>query len=313
MSSSELSPTVKGSGAPVSLRRFTYLSIAAAVATIALKTGAWWITGSVGLLSDALESLVNLVAAFMALWMLIISERPPDEDHAFGHSKAEYFSSGVEGALILIAAVSIGWSAVNRLMNPQPLENVGLGLAVSLVASAINFGVAQVLLRAGKKHHSILLEADARHLMTDVWTSIGVIVGVGLVMLTGWLPLDSLVAIAVAANIVWSGLHLVSRSALGLLDTAIPPADRDKITKVLDHYQGQGVEFHSMRTRQAGPRRFISMHVLVPGNWSVQRGHDVLEDIERDIRNSFDSPTTVFTHLEPLEDPVSMQDMGIDR
>jgi cation diffusion facilitator family transporter len=299
--------------APVSLRRFTYLSIAAAIVTIALKTGAYLLTGSVGLLSDAMESLVNLAASLMALWMVIISERPPDEDHAFGHSKAEYFSSGVEGALILIAAVSIGWSAINRLLNPQPLENVGLGLAISLVASAINFAVAQVLLRASKKHHSILLEADGKHLMTDVWTSIGVLVGVGLVMLTGWLPLDSLVALAVAANIIWSGVHLVSRSALGLLDTAIPADDRGKIDRVLQRYQGQGVEFHSMRTRQAGPRRFISMHVLVPGNWSVQRGHDVLEEIERDIRESFDSPTTVFTHLEPIEDPVSMQDMGIDR
>jgi cation diffusion facilitator family transporter len=299
--------------APVSLRRFTYLSIAAAVVTIGLKAGAYLLTGSVGLLSDAMESLVNLAASLMALWMVIISERPPDEDHAFGHSKAEYFSSGVEGALILIAAVSIGWSAITRLMNPQPLENVGIGLAISLVASAINFGVAQVLLRAGRKHHSILLEADGKHLMTDVWTSIGVLVGVGLVMLTGWLALDSLVALAVAANIVWSGVHLVSRSALGLLDTAIPAEDRSKVEQVLASYQGQGVEFHSMRTRQAGPRRFISMHVLVPGNWSVQRGHDVLEEIERDIRSSFDSPTTVFTHLEPIEDPVSMQDIGIDR
>lgn len=298
---------------PPSLRRFTYLSIAAAVATIGLKLGAWWLTGSVGLLSDALESFVNLAAAFMALWMLIISERPPDEEHAFGHTKAEYFSSAVEGALILVAAISIGWSAINRLLNPQPLENVGLGLLISLLASAINFGVAQVLLRAGRRHHSILLEADAKHLMTDVWTSIGVLVGVGLVMLTGWLPLDSLVALAVAANIIWSGVQLVSRSALGLLDTAIPAEDREKVTGVLDSYRRQGVDFHSMRTRQAGPRRFISMHVLVPGEWTVQHGHDILENIERDIRNCFDSPTTVFTHLEPLEDPVSMQDIGIDR
>jgi cation diffusion facilitator family transporter len=296
-----------------SLRRFTYLSIAAAVATISLKLGAWQLTGSVGLLSDALESFVNLAAALMALWMVIIAERPPDEDHAFGHSKAEYFSSAVEGALILMAAISIGWSAINRLFHPQPLENVGVGLLISLLASAINFAVAQVLLRAARRHHSILLEADAKHLMTDVWTSVGVLVGVGLVMLTGWLPLDSLVALAVAANIVWSGIHLVSRSALGLLDTAIPSEDRDKVVRVLDSYRQQGVEFHSMRTRQAGPRRFISMHVLVPGVWSVQRGHDVLENIERDIRDCFDSPTTVFTHLEPLEDPVSMQDIGIDR
>ncbi len=299
--------------APTSLRRFTYLSIAAALTTIALKTGAYTLTGSVGLLSDALESLVNLVAALMALWMLLISERPPDEDHAFGHSKAEYFSSGVEGALILIAAVSIGWSAVDRLFHPQPLENVGIGLAISIIASAINLAASQVLLRASRRYHSILLEADAKHLMTDVWTSVGVVGGVALVTMTGWLPLDSLVALAVAVNIVWSGVQLVSRSALGLLDTAIPAAERDKITRVLDSYQEQEVEFHSLRTRQAGPRRFVSMHVLVPGEWSVQHGHDVLEQIERDIRAMFDSPTTVFTHLEPIEDPVSMQDIGIDR
>lgn len=298
---------------PTSLRRFTYLSIAAAIVTIGLKAGAYWLTGSVGLLSDALESFVNLAAALMALWMLIISERPPDDEHAFGHTKAEYFSSGVEGALIIIAAAMIAWSAINRLLNPQPLENVGIGLIVSVLASAINFAVAQVLLRAGKRYHSILLEADAKHLMTDVWTSVGVVVGVGLVALTDWLPLDSLVALAVAVNIVWSGLHLVGRSASGLLDTAIPPEDREKIMRVLDRYGDQQIEFHSLRTRQSGPRRFISMHVLVPGDWTVQHGHDVLETIEREIRAGFDTPTTVFTHLEPLEDPVSMDDIGIDR
>jgi cation diffusion facilitator family transporter len=298
---------------PTSLRRFTYLSIAAAIVTIGLKASAYWLTGSVGLLSDALESFVNLAAALMALWMLIISERPPDEEHSFGHTKAEYFSSGVEGALIIMAAAMIAWSAIDRLLNPQPLDNVGIGLAVAVVASAVNFGVAQVLLRAGKRYHSILLEADAKHLMTDVWTSVGVVVGVGLVALTGWLPLDSLVALAVAVNIVWSGLHLVGRSASGLLDTAIPAEDREKITRVLGTYGGDQIEFHSLRTRQAGPRRFISMHVLVPGTWTVQHGHDVLENIEREIRASFDTPTTVFTHLEPLEDPVSMEDIGIDR
>ena len=298
---------------PTSLRRFTYLSIAAAIVTIGLKAGAYWLTGSVGLLSDALESFVNLAAALMALWMLIISERPPDDEHAFGHTKAEYFSSGVEGALIIIAAAMIAWSAINRLLNPQPLENIGIGLVVSVLASAINFAVAQVLLRAGKRYHSILLEADAKHLMTDVWTSVGVVAGVGLVALTGWLPLDSLVAIAVAVNIVWSGLHLVGRSASGLLDTAIPSEDRDKIMRVLESFGGQQIEFHSLRTRQSGPRRFISMHVLVPGSWTVQHGHDVLETIEREIRAGFDTPTTVFTHLEPLEDPVSMDDIGIDR
>lgn len=304
---------VHGANGVPSLKRFVYLSIAAAVATIGLKTGAYLLTGSVGLLSDALESLVNLAAALMALGMLIVAERPPDEDHAFGHNKAEYFSSGVEGTLIIIAAVTIAGSAVSRLLNPQPLENVGLGLVISLIASAVNFGVATVLMRAGRRYHSIVLEADARHLMTDVWTSIGVLVGVGLVALTGWLPLDSLVALAVAANIVWSGVQLVRRSALGLLDTAIPAAERNRLVDILDGYTRLGIEYHSMRTRQAGTRRFISVHILAPGRWTIQRGHDMLEQIERDIRNAFDMPTTVFTHLEPIEDPVSMEDIGIDR
>lgn len=296
-----------------SLRRFTYLSIAAAIVTIGLKAGAYMLTGSVGLLSDALESFVNLAAALMALWMLIISERPPDDEHTYGHAKAEYFSSGVEGVLILIAASMIAWSAVQRLLNPVPLENVGIGLAVSIVASTINFVVARVMLQAGRRYNSILLEADAKHLMTDVWTSVGVVVGVALVSLTGWLPLDPLIAIAVAINIVWSGYHLVRRSALGLLDTSIPAADIAKVTKILDSYKSQGVSYHSLRTREAGPRQFISFHVLVPGSWTVQAGHDLLEQIEHEVTNSFEIPTSVFTHLEPVEDPVSMDDIGIDR
>ena len=296
-----------------SLKKFIYLSILAAVLTIGLKAGAYVLTGSVGLLSDALESLVNLVAALMALAMIIVAERPPDDEHAFGHSKAEYFSSGVEGALILVAAITIAWSAANRLLNPQPLENIGVGLLVSVVASAINFGVARVLMRAGKRHHSITLEADAHHLMTDVWTSVGVVAGVALVGLTGWLPLDSLVALAVAADIVWTGYQLLRRSALGLLDTAIPADELATVNAVLAHYSADGVAFHSLRSRQAGQRRFISMHVLVPGAWSVQRGHDLLEEVEAAVRLRFTTPTTVFTHLEPLEDPTSMDDIGIDR
>ncbi len=298
---------------PPSLKKFIYLSILAAVLTIGLKAGAYFLTGSVGLLSDALESLVNLVAALMALAMIIVAERPPDDEHAFGHSKAEYFSSGVEGALILVAALTIAWSAINRLLNPQPLENIGIGLVVSVVASAVNFGVAMVLMRAGKRYHSITLEADAHHLMTDVWTSVGVVVGVALVGITGWLPLDSLVALAVAANIVWTGYQLLSRSALGLLDTAMPGAERAKVDVVLARYAPAGIGFHSLRSREAGQRRFISMHVLVPGSWTVQRGHDLLEKIEAEVRECFDRPTTVFTHLEPLEDPTSMDDIGIDR
>ena len=211
------------------LTRFAWLSIAAAVATIAMKAGAWWLTGSVGLLSDALESIVNLVAAAMTLWMLTLSARPPTEEHAFGYSKAEYFSSGLEGAMIFAAALAIAWTALERLMHPQPLERIGLGLVLSLAASAINFVVARVLLGAAQRNHSIALEADAHHLMTDVWTSIGVVVGVAAVVLTGWNWLDPVIAIAVAANIVFTGFSLVRRSALGLLDPSLPPAQRSAI------------------------------------------------------------------------------------
>ncbi len=260
-----------------------------------------------------MESLVNLVAALLALAMIVIAERPPDEEHAFGHNKAEYFASGAEGALIVLAAVTIAWSAFERLLHPQPLENVGIGLVITLIASAINFVVAMILLKAGRRYNSITLEADAKHLMTDVWTSIGVLVGVAAVAITGWLPLDSLVAMAVAANIVWSGYQLMRRSALGLLDTAILPAERERLLSVLTPYEVEGIAFHSLRTREAGQRRFISMHVLVPDNWTVKRGHDMLERIERDVRNLFDSPTTVFTHLEPISDPLSQIDQNIDR
>lgn len=298
---------------PKSLRRYVYLSIGAAVTTIGLKGLAYLLTGSVGLLSDAMESLVNLVAALLALFLLTIAERPPDDEHAYGHTKAEYFSSAAEGALILLAAYSIASAALQRIANPQPLENVGIGLVVSVVASAINFGVARVLLQAGKRYNSITLEADAHHLMTDVWTSAGVIAGIIAVSLSGWLILDPLIALAVAANIIWSGIQLMRRSALGLLDSAIPQAERDKVVAVLGRFAPQGVAYHSLRTRQAGQRRFISAHILVPGKWTVQRGHNMLEQIEHDIRSTLPGPTTILTHLEPLEDPVSMEDMAIDR
>ncbi|MFO7632358.1 MAG: cation diffusion facilitator family transporter [Caldilinea sp.] len=298
---------------PPSLRRYIYLSIGAALLTIALKGLAYYLTGSVSLLSDALESLVNLVAAMLALLLLTIAERPPDEDHAYGHTKAEYFSSAAEGALILLAAYSIGVTAIQRIFDPQPLENIGIGLVVTIVASAINFGVARVLMQAGRRHNSITLEADAHHLMTDVWTSAGVVIGIVAVALSGWLILDPLIALAVAANIVWSGVQLMRRSALGLLDSAIPYAERDRVAEVFGRYAPQGVQYHSLRTRQAGQRRFISVHVLVPGKWTVQRGHNMLEQIERDIRQTLPGPTTILTHLEPVEDPVSMEDMEIDR
>jgi cation diffusion facilitator family transporter len=294
------------------LTRFAWLSIGAAVITIALKTIAYLLTGSVGLLSDALESIVNLVGAMMALAMLIVAARPADEDHTYGHSKAEYFSSGVEGTLIVIAAISIVITAIPRLITPKPLEQVGLGLAVSVAASLINLVVAIILLKAGKRYNSITLEADAQHLMTDVWTSVGVLAGVGLVALTGWERLDPIVAFIVAANIVWSGVRIVRKSALGLMDTALPITEQATLKNILEKYTKNGVEYHALRTRESGSRQFVSFHVLVPGRWSVQRGHKLLESIEADIRQAMPS-TTVFTHLESLNDPASWDDTNLDR
>jgi cation diffusion facilitator family transporter len=295
-----------------SLTRFAWLSIAAACLTIALKAGAYLITGSVGLLSDALESLVNLVAAVVALAALTVATREPHEEHAYGYEKVEYLSSGTEGSLILVAAVSIIVTASERLLNPAPIVELGWGLTISVVASLINLGVALRLREAGKAYDSITLEADAQHLMTDVWTSAGVVIGVGLVVLTGWLWLDPLVALAVAANIIWSGIQLVRRSIRGLLDAAIPAPERTAVQAILERYRAHGIQWHAVRTRQAGRRRFVSLHVLVPGDWTVQHGYDVLEEIEHDIRAALGT-TTVFTHLEPLEDPRAIEDIGLDR
>lgn len=296
-----------------SLKKFIYLAIAAAIATISLKLFAYFLTGSVGLFSDALESGVNLIAAVVALFMISLAEKPADEEHAFGHHKAEYFSSAIEGGLIVLAAFSIIWSALPRIIHPQPLENVGIGLLVSLGASLINLTVGLVLIKNGRKKNSITLEADGKHLMTDVYTSVGVIMGIGIVKLTGWLVLDGVVAIGVALNIVWTGYQLMRRSALGLLDSSIPEDERLKITTALDSYKEQNLEYHSLMTRQAGQRKFVSLHVLLPGKLTIQEGHDMVEKIEKNIRELFDAPVTVFTHLEPIEDPVSMQDIGIDR
>lgn len=295
-----------------SLTRFAWLAIGAALLTIALKSGAYFLTGSVGLLSDALESLVNLAGAVMALAMLTIAARPADEEHAYGHSKAEYFSSGVEGALIMLAAASIAYTAINRLLHPQPLEQLGLGLAVSVAASLVNFGVSRVLLRAAKKYNSITLSADASHLLTDVWTSAGVLAGVGLVALTGWQPLDSLVALAVAANIVFTGVRIVRESVLGLMDTALPEDELSQIESVIDLYRKEGVQFHALRTRQSAARRFISFHVLVPGEWTIERGHQLVERIELDLHTRLEN-ATVFTHIEPINDPASWKDTNLDR
>ncbi len=297
---------------PASLKRYAWLSIAAALATILLKGWAWWLTGSVGLLSDALESFVNLAGAMMALAMLTLAAMPADENHAHGHGKAEYFSSAFEGFLILVAAVAIGYAAIERLLNPQPLEAVGIGLAVSVVASIINLATSRVLMGVGKKYKSITLEADAHHLLTDVWTSAGVILGVGLVWLTGWLWLDPVIALLVALNIVWTGWQLLQRSAAGLMDISIPEEELKAIETILDSYRRQGLEFHALRTRQAGARAFITVHLLVPGAWTIKQGHDWSERIEADIRRAV-THAHITTHLEPMEDPVSLADQDLDR
>lgn len=295
-----------------SLKRYAAISVAAALATIGLKGGAYLLTGSVAILSDALESLVNLVAALIALTAISVAERPADEEHAYGHNKAEYFSSGVEGALILVAAVSIAYAAATRLLDPRPLEDVELGLAVTAVASVINLAVARVLRAAAHRYGSITLEADARHLLTDVWTSAAVIAGVGVASATGIHVLDPLLAILVAMNIVRIGYDLVRRSMLGLLDTSLPAAERAQIVAILEAHRSDGIQHHALRTRQAGARRFVSFHILVPGDWSVQRGHDLLETIEDEVRGAVPN-STVFTHLEPIEDPVSWDDLQLER
>ncbi|OGA28874.1 MAG: cation transporter [Betaproteobacteria bacterium RIFCSPLOWO2_12_61_14] len=295
-----------------SLKRYAYLSIAAALSTILLKGVAWWLTGSVGLLSDALESFVNLAGALMALAMLSLAEAPADDTHAHGHGKAEYFSSAFEGFLILVAAASIGYAAVDRLLHPQAIESVGIGLGVSVVASLINLATARTLMKVGRQHNSITLKADAHHLLTDVWTSVGVILGVGLVWLTGWLWLDPVIALLVAANIVWTGWQLLHRSASGLMDESISGEQIRAIETVLEDYRRQGLDFHALRTRQAGMRAFVTLHVLVPGAWTVQQGHDWLERIEADITRAVPH-AHVITHLEPLEDPVSLFDQTLDR
>ena len=294
------------------LSRYAWLSIGAAVATMLIKAAAYLLTSSMGLLSDALESAVNLGAAVMVLAVLRVVALPPDEEHTYGHGKAEYFSSGVEGALITFAAVAISLAAVQRLNEPRPMERVGLGLALATAAAGVNLLVALVLQHAGRQSRSIALEADAQHLLTDVWTTAGVIVGVSAASLTGWQTLDPLVALAVAANIAWSGVRLVRRSLLGLMDTAMPAPEMQAVHTILKSFDSQGVRYHALQTRQAGARTFVSFHVQVPGTWTVQRGHDLLEAMERKVRQTL-TGVTVFTHIEPLEDPVSFEDQTLDR
>lgn len=291
---------------------YIWLSIAAAVSTIILKTGAWYLTGSVGLLSDAIESIINLVAALMAMGMLKISILPPDRNHEHGHGKAEYFSSLVEGLLIMLASAGIMYTAAERFLNPQPVQQLGIGLFISVIASLINFTVSRILISAGRKYRSITLEADAHHLMTDVWTSVAVIGGVGAVGLTGWLKLDSVVAFAVAMNILWTAYTIIKRSVAGLMDASLSPQELETIETVLSEYRKSGIQFHALLTRQGASRRFVSVHVLVPGSMTVHDAHHIAENIEKDIRSALPD-TVVFTHIEPSDDEISLDDIQLDR
>lgn len=284
-----------------SLTKFAWLAIATALVTMAGKLIAFQLTGSVGLLSDAAESIVNLVAAFVALIALHVAARPADDAHPYGHTKAEYFSAAVEGLLIVVAAIAIIWTAVERFVRPEPLENVGVGLAVAVGAAVVNGIVALVLIRAGRRHRSITLEADGKHLLTDVWTTGGVIVAVLLVPITGWLRIDPIVAFVIGCNIIWTGWQLIRRSLDGLLDRALPPEDMVVLNGVLDRHRGPDVEFHALRTREAGHRRFVSVHVMVPGEWTVQQGHDLAHVVEDEIRAELHA-CEVDTHIEPHED-----------
>ncbi|MFN3340212.1 MAG: cation diffusion facilitator family transporter [Dietzia sp.] len=293
------------------LKKFAWLSVATSIVTISLKLVAWWVTGSVGLLADAAESVVNLVAAVVALIAITVAERPADDDHQFGHSKAEYFSAGVEGAMIFVAATFILYTGVERLLNPVPIGSLGLGLAISVVAAVINGVVGTLLVRAGIRHRSPTLKADGKHLITDVVTSVGVVIGVALVWITGWEVLDPIVAIAVGLNILFIGYKLVHESGMGLMDSTLPEKDNRAIEAVLDRHRQPGrVDFHELRTRESGRWRFVEFHALVPGDWSVERGHDLVEQVEQEIHAELPH-SHITTHLEPIEDERAYNDVRL--
>jgi cation diffusion facilitator family transporter len=296
----------------VPLTRYAWMSIIAAIVTITMKSAAYVLTGSVGLLSDAIESFVNLAAAIVALIALRILIRPANDEFTFGFSKVEYFSSGFEGGMILLAAASIIINALPRLIHPVPLEQVGLGLMISVIASLINLGVSLVLMRAGKRYNSITLEADARHLMTDVWTTGGVLIGIALVWFTGFQRLDPLIAIAVAINILFTGYRLLVRSGRGLMDIAMPSEETAEVKSILDGYQSEGVGYHSLRSRQSAARKFMVVHLLVPGDWTVRQGHLIAEQIETKVIAAIPH-SNIVTHIEPIEDPISQRDINLDR
>lgn len=284
--------------------RLMLLSVAAALSTMALKATAAWITGSVGLLSDALESGVNLVAALVGLSALRLAAKPPDENHDFGHGKAEYLSAAVEGTMIFGAATVILWTSVERLLSPQPVTDAGIGLALSAGSSVINFAVGLLLIREGRKYRSITLVADGKHLLTDVWTSVGVLVGVALVAISGWDVLDPVIAIVVALNILRIGFDLVRRAVVGMLDAALPPEDVAAVDAVLDRYRGPDVVILPPRTRESGRQRFVYLTVRVPGEWTVRAGHDLLDRLEADLGEALPG-VVVFTHLEPVPGPAA--------
>lgn len=303
-----MTTTARPAAERVDLTRFAWLSIAAAILTISLKAGAWVMTGSVGLLSDAAESVVNLVAAVVALIALRVAIRPATERFLYGRAKAEYFSAAVEGVMIFVAAAVILVSSVERFIHPRPIENVGWGLAISVVASLVNGGVALVLLRAGRTHRSITLRADGKHLMTDVVTSAGVLVGVALVVVTGWDRLDPVVAFLVGVNIIVTGVGLISESVSGLLDKALPEEENEVITEILRRRTDGTVTFHGLQTREAGQERYMNVHVLVPDEWTVKQGHDYIEELETELMTALPS-LRVLTHLEPISDPASYEDI----
>ncbi len=295
---------------PMDARAYLKLSVAVALATIALKTGAWWVTGSVGLLSDAMESLVNLAGATFALAMVTVAALPADEAHPYGHHKAEYFSSGFEGLLIIVAALAIGWAAVQRLLQPQPLEAIGLGLALSVLSSVLNGALAWAMLRKAREVRSAALEGDARHLYTDVWTSAGVLVAVVAVTFTGWLWLDPLIALLMAANILRTGVALIRQSADGLMDRALEPALRAEIESVLDGFRHPTIRFDHVTTRRAGQRRFVDLHMHMPAGWTLGRAAALRTSVEQALMSAVPGlratiqllPTDVEAHFNDERD-----------
>jgi cation diffusion facilitator family transporter len=290
-----------------SLAPIIWFSIIASILTISIKSAAYFMTGSVGFMSDAMESFINLAAGIVAFVMLTIAARPPDKEHPFGHDKAEYFSSLIEGALIVLAAIGIAYTAIDRIYHPKPLGELNVGMALSVLATLINFATARILLYYGKKHNSITIEADAHHLMTDVWTTVGIIVGIGLVKFTNWQLLDPLMAIAVAISIVYTGIKLIIRSTDGLMDTKLTEKELVIIKEILDRYKDQGIDYHALYTRQASSKRFITFHLLFPGDLSVHNAHETAKIIENEISEKLPF-SDVFIHLEPLNDPDALDD-----